>query len=241
MLKKLCSLVIAAGITFSPGALFTNETKVNRPVLEQATERPSKKNLEERVKKETNNPLNPKKEYKYNPKDFEKYQSWIKQCINHSKNKNFCLIIDKAAHEMDIYQNGKKITTYPIELGFNPYDDKQVEGDGCTPEGIYEIKGVKNRSQFHKALCVDYPNAQDRREFNQLKKERIITKDDAIGGGIQIHGLGSEKEVDQRDWTLGCIALSNKNIDELFDLTRPSKNRKKIKTAIVKYGTRKNY
>jgi murein L,D-transpeptidase YafK len=199
-----------------------------------------------------NNPLNLKDRYNYNSTDLEKNLSQIDRCIKQSQNNNSCLIVDKAAHEMSLYQNQKKIASYPVELGLNHYKDKRMLGDNCTPEGIYNIKFVHKNSAFYKALYLNYPHQEDRKEFKQLKKESQISKKAKIGGNIEIHGSGAEKESDQQDWTVGCIALPNSNIDSLYqklglenyetmnkkELTELTK---RIKVCIVKYGTKTEY
>lgn len=248
-LAAISSLVIPFSITADEPA---GEMHFERGIISVVKKQKHQSILEEKVKETFNNPLGLKDRYKYSHDGLEKYRSWIEQCLSHSQNGNFCLVIDKAAHEMDVYQNQKKMATYPIELGLNPYDDKKRLGDNCTPEGIYKIRHALKNSAFYKALYLDYPNTRDIKEFNQLKKEGIIPQKARIGGNIEIHGSGAEKEEERFDWTMGCIALSNKNIDSLYQIlglgnhrTMPKKElegiAKKMKTCIVKYGARTEY
>ena len=194
------------------------------------------------------NAIGLQKEYKYTSEDMKKFRSWIEQCVEYSKDGKFCLVVDKASHEMNVYENGEKIETYPVELGLNPYDDKKMLGDNSTPEGIYKIRRVVKASVFYKALYVDYPNAQDKREFRQWKMKGMVPQKARIGGNIEIHGSGADKE----DWTLGCIALSNSNIDDLYGVLGLENYKKMswrelkkitevIKVCIVRYGVRENY
>jgi murein L,D-transpeptidase YafK len=107
------------------------------------------------------------------------------------------------------------MNTYPISLGGNPLGHKQQEGDQRTPEGFYAIDFKNARSRFHLALRVSYPNAQDR--------ERAATKGVPPGGDIMIHGLpnglGWLGAIHRsRDWTDGCAAVTNQQIEEIWSL-----------------------
>ena len=124
------------------------------------------------------------------------------------------LVVRKGAREMDAYDAaGKLLKTYPIALGFNPIGHKQFEGDGKTPEGIYTINDRNPHSGYHKNLGISYPNAADLAYAAQQGK--------SAGGAIKIHGLrngagsiGAHHL--RRDWTHGCIAVTNPEMDELF-------------------------
>ena len=108
---------------------------------------------------------------------------------------------------------GRKLKEYHITLGFSPIGPKEREGDGRTPEGIYIIDFHKPDSAFHRALHVSYPSAQD----NARAAEAGLSP----GGDILIHGLpnglgalGSAYRL--RDWTAGCIAVTDPEIDEIY-------------------------
>ena len=124
------------------------------------------------------------------------------------------LVVRKGAREMDAFDgNGKLLKTYPVSLGFQPQGHKQFEGDGKTPEGRYTINDRNPNSGYHLNLGVSYPNASDRRHAAALGKPP--------GGDIKIHGLpnnmgklGASHLL--RDWTDGCIAVTNPEMDELF-------------------------
>jgi hypothetical protein len=179
--------------------------------------------------------------YKYNDEDLKKYNDWIKRTIAHSKRKkDFAIIVDKAAYELQLYKDGALFTTMPIELSsINTIDEKIREWDGKTPEGMYEaitVKGPKRRfkSSFYKAFLINYPNRKDKKRFNQLKKEGKIPKDITNpGGAIEIHGGGSGLGRNGNDWTIGCIAMSNEQMDQLFKYVK-----KGNKITIVRYGTK---
>ena len=169
----------------------------------------------------------------------KKYKSWIKKCKQFSKKKKNCLVVDKKARQMELYQNGKKTASYTVELGAAPLEDKTKEGDGRTPEGFYKIRFVNTWSSFYKGLRVGYPNHTDWKEFRSLKKKGKLAKYDTIGSAIEIHGSGGTTT--KSDWTAGCIALSNGDIDNLYKRLKLSgrvvkpKQLKTIRVAIVPY------
>ena len=136
-------------------------------------------------------------------------------------NKENVILINKSKYTLDVLANRKIIKEYSIELGFNPLDDKKMEGDGRTPEGIYaaSLKLSPGNTSYHKAIRINYPTTEDSLKFSKKKKNGIIPKYANIGGLIEIHGTGSgEKGNDTgSNWTLGCIALSNKDMDTLYE------------------------
>jgi len=122
----------------------------------------------------------------------------------------------KAKRQMNVYQNGKLLKTYKIALGPNPVGPKEIQGDGKTPEGVYKIDGKNPNSLYHKNLSVSYPNARDIARAKKLGK--------SPGGDIKIHGIGKTYGYlgplhALHDWTLGCIAVTNEEIDEIYART----------------------
>lgn len=123
------------------------------------------------------------------------------------------LLVYKSKREMHAFSKGKLIKTYYIALGRQPVGPKQFEGDMKTPEGIYTIHDKNPNSDWHKNLGISYPNAADIERARKLGKPP--------GGAIKIHGLGPHKGAlgklhRNRDWTFGCIAVTNEEIDELY-------------------------
>lgn len=123
------------------------------------------------------------------------------------------ILIEKQARRLTLLRNGHPLKSYHVELGGDPIGHKQHEGDGRTPEGIYAIDFKHPRSRFHLALRISYPNAEDR--------ERAQRRRAPPGGDIMIHGqpngLGLLGDfVLRRDWTDGCIAVSNAQIEEIW-------------------------
>jgi murein L,D-transpeptidase YafK len=125
------------------------------------------------------------------------------------------VIVWKKERRLELLRVGKVIKTYKIALGGSPLGPKTRQGDQKTPEGRYVIDFRNPRSQFYKSLHVSYPDAADRARARALKV--------SPGGDIFIHGLGRTfasvgKAHADRDWTLGCVAVTNEEIDEIWRL-----------------------
>lgn len=124
------------------------------------------------------------------------------------------IVINKAQRSMTVYHQNNPLKKYKIALGFEPVGPKQQQGDGKTPEGIYTIIDKNPKSMFHLSLKISYPSTED---ILNAKKLGV-----SPGGDIMIHGLSDGfqwlgKMHTQRDWTLGCIALSNDEIEEIYE------------------------
>jgi len=123
------------------------------------------------------------------------------------------LVVHKAERTLTLYWHEVRLKTYRVALGGQPLGPKTARGDGRTPEGRYTVKRRKGMTEFHGALAISYPNADD------LARARAAGV--APGGGIEIHGLhdgfewlGSAHAI--LDWTDGCIGVTNSEIDELL-------------------------
>lgn len=123
--------------------------------------------------------------------------------------------IIKSERKLVTYSKGKLLKTYKIALGKNPIGQKLKEGDGKTPEGIYEIIAKNPKSAYHLSLKISYPNSK---QIEEAKKLSIN-----LGGDIMIHGIRNGfgffgKHHSLFDWTKGCIAVSNQEIEEIYNL-----------------------
>lgn len=129
------------------------------------------------------------------------------------------LVVDKYQHRARLYQNGRLLEELEVDLGWNGLVDKVKQGDGATPEGKYTVKKKKEagETRFFRALLLDYPHWLDRREFTRAKRSGRIEAEARIGGLIEVHGEGGRG----RDWTEGCVALKNSDMQRLFDLAYP--------------------
>ena len=123
------------------------------------------------------------------------------------------LVVHKSKRTMSAYSKGKLLKTYPIALGKQSVGHKHFEGDGKTPEGKYRINDRNPNSTYHKNLGISYPNDAD--------KAYAAAQGKSPGGLIKIHGIKNGwgsigKRHLQRDWTDGCIAVTDEEIDELY-------------------------
>ncbi len=124
--------------------------------------------------------------------------------------------VDKVARTLTLLRGANVIKTYQISLGGAPAGHKSREGDGRTPEGRYTIDSKNSRSRFHLALHISYPNADD---VKSAQRRGV-----SPGGDIMIHGLPNglswlDKLHLKRDWTDGCVAVTNREMDEIWTHT----------------------
>ena len=148
---------------------------------------------------------------------FDDHGQWQKQAelgVKMSKGGKKVILVDKLAHCCMVYQSGKILRSYEIELGMNWMGDKQRKGDKATPEGIYRITQKKDgsRTTFYKALLINYPNDEDCNRFAAAKRNGSLPAKADIGGMVELHGLGGKG----LDWTDGCVALKNDDMDALY-------------------------
>ena len=137
------------------------------------------------------------------------------------------IVVEKGARRLRLYAGGEVVRVRRVVLGFAPEGDKERQGDGRTPEGEFRVCMKNERSRFYLSLGLDYPGAEDadrglgaglitraqhRRILRAAGAGRCPPWDTALGGEIFIHGGGTAS-----DWTLGCVALENDEVKELFD------------------------
>ncbi|NPD14543.1 L,D-transpeptidase family protein [Xinfangfangia sp. D13-10-4-6] len=123
------------------------------------------------------------------------------------------IVIEKAARRMTLIQGGVEVRRYDIALGFAPEGDKEREGDGRTPEGEFRIDRRNDRSAYHLSLGLDYPQPADR--------ARAAAGGYSPGGDIMIHGQPNAVPDAMKlrgDWTAGCIALTNAQMREVWQV-----------------------
>jgi murein L,D-transpeptidase YafK len=127
------------------------------------------------------------------------------------------IVILKSARSLTLLSGGKVLKTYKVALGSVPVGPKRVEGDHKTPEGDYVIDAKNSHSQFHLSLHISYPSTEDQQRARSLGQPP--------GGAIMIHGLARPFAYlgplhRQIDWTDGCIAVTNAEIEEIWKLVR---------------------
>ena len=136
------------------------------------------------------------------------------------------IVVLKSQRKLELYSAGKLVRSYKVGLGLNPIPDKEREGDRATPEGDFYIFTKNPRSAFHLSLGVSYPNIEDAERglksglitraqrdtiVRAIKRKQGPPQYTALGGLIYIHGNGASS-----DWTWGCVALENEDIEELY-------------------------
>ncbi|CAG1020227.1 hypothetical protein DOJK_00190 [Patescibacteria group bacterium] len=123
------------------------------------------------------------------------------------------ILVEKSARQLSLLAKNQVLKTYTVSLGFQPEGKKQQEGDGRTPEGVYNIDYKNPNSAYHLSLHVSYPDEND---TNNAKQRGV-----SAGGNIMIHGMkngfGQIGNLHRfKDWTAGCIAVTDKEMDEIW-------------------------
>lgn len=122
------------------------------------------------------------------------------------------IVINKSARSMYLLNDDKILEAYNVDLGFAPLGHKSVRGDGKTPEGTYLIDRRNPNSAFHLSLGISYPNAQD------VARAKAAGEDP--GGDIFIHGQPVRGKAKGSDWTAGCIAVKDKEIERIYAMVK---------------------
>ena len=120
--------------------------------------------------------------------------------------------VDKSARKMYLLHDNTVLKDYDIALGFAPQGPKQFENDGKTPEGLYFITRRNPNSRDHLSLGVSYPNETDM-AFAQAEGKKT-------GGDIFIHGKSRFRGKNRGDWTWGCIAVKDREVEDIYAMVR---------------------
>jgi murein L,D-transpeptidase YafK len=131
------------------------------------------------------------------------------------------IVISKSTYKLVVKYRGKAIRVYKATFGPNPLMNKTMEGDRNTPEGIFRIATKNPASKYDKFLGLNYPTDSSYARFNRLKANGVVPASATIGGNVGIHGIwpgGDELIKLGVGWTDGCIALMNKDVEDLFTL-----------------------
>jgi murein L,D-transpeptidase YafK len=136
------------------------------------------------------------------------------------------ITVIKSRRRLMLYSGNNLLRTYTVGLGFSPLGDKERQGDGRTPEGSFYVCSKNDKSRYYLSLGLSYPNEEDAERglgaglISRADRDRIVSAlrrrsvppwNTRLGGEIFIHGHGSSS-----DWTLGCVALENEEMRELF-------------------------
>ena len=126
------------------------------------------------------------------------------------------VVVNKSRYTLTVYKGNLALRQFWIALGENPRGPKVMAGDKRTPEGRYRLDYKKENSNFHRAIHISYPNEQD------LVRSQALGVDP--GSMVMIHGQPNtvtNKAVQRSNWTNGCIALLDHDMDELWGLVEP--------------------
>ncbi|HXV62011.1 MAG TPA: L,D-transpeptidase [Vicinamibacteria bacterium] len=150
------------------------------------------------------------------PANLRQWREWVRTAIRESKRPGGrALVVDKRAQLAVLWVEGRPVRWLDVELGYNGLKQKLQSGDGATPEGLYRVtrkKGTKE-TRYYKALLLSYPNDADRRRFREARMNGEVSRSSSIGGLIEIHGEGGRGQ----NWTDGCVAVTNDEMDDLFE------------------------
>ena len=152
-------------------------------------------------------------------KSFSIWKEWVDKTLNESKkSRDYSIIIDKFSRKCFVYRNGLVKYEFAAELGKNWVGHKRAKGDMATPEGMYKItkKFDGSKTKYYKALLLDYPNDEDKEKFKAEIEHGSLPASSNIGGLIEIHGNGGKGI----DWTAGCIALTDTEMDIVFKVVK---------------------
>lgn len=122
------------------------------------------------------------------------------------------VVVHKSLRALELHHFDTVLTRYSVQLGFAPQGHKERLGDGRTPEGEYLVDRRNPRSAFHLSVGIDYPNETDRERARELGV--------SPGGDIFIHGRGPQNRRARGDWTAGCIAVKDREIEQIYAMVR---------------------
>jgi murein L,D-transpeptidase YafK len=130
------------------------------------------------------------------------------------------IVVFKSRFVLEVFYRRRMIRAYKAVFGPKPQENKKMEGDRCTPEGSFTIQSKNPKSKYNKFMLLNYPNDSCIAVFNRLKDNGLVPRAARIGGDIGIHGIwkGGDDMIDKKHcWTDGCVAIKNKDVDELYN------------------------
>ena len=148
----------------------------------------------------------------HDPANRQRWQRWIDETVAGG---GIAILVEKLGHRLVVVDGPRVVASFPAEFGRNGLNDKLASGDAATPEGRYKVTGLKHTSRFYKALPLNYPTAENVARFKAARKDGNV-RGRSAGGAIEIHGDGGKGT----NWTDGCVALQNADMDRLFQLVR---------------------
>lgn len=162
--------------------------------------------------------ISPAKRIYYGP-----YAPRLAERANRSIQGEIYLVVNKRKYELKVYDKEGWYATFPAVFGSKSLDDKLMQGDRKTPEGVFHIVSKRLHEKWDRIMDLDYPTPADVAKFNQRKASGQIPPSARIGDGIAIHGTWPHDDaaVDgYQMWTNGCISLKNEDMDELYSIAQ---------------------
>ncbi|HSM51515.1 MAG TPA: L,D-transpeptidase [Thermoanaerobaculia bacterium] len=153
------------------------------------------------------------------PRNLALWRSWVADTVARSRHDGgHAIVVDKLKRKLHLYRSGSRIATLNAELGAKGLRQKMHSGDQATPEGRYRVVEMRSgrKTIYYKALLIDYPNDADRARHAFAKRTGQAPLRSHPGNLIEIHGDGGQG----RDWTDGCVALTNPDMDFVFARSR---------------------
>ena len=147
------------------------------------------------------------------------WNAWIRETVETSRRTDRpAIVVVKELNELILYRGGREVRRFEADMGSNSLARKIRQGDNATPEGRYRVIQKKDlgQSRYHRALLLDYPTDEDRARLREAIAAGRVPPESRPGGAIEIHGEGGRGS----DWTEGCVALSNADMDRLFGAVR---------------------
>lgn len=144
------------------------------------------------------------------------WRHWVRETLQETQETGrVVLLVDKLRRQLLVLKGEEELASYTVDLGTGGMEHKTHAGDASTPEGRYHVTEVRGPGQthWHRALMLDYPNEDDTRRFHALQRDGLVSRAGRIGSNIEIHGEGGRDQ----DWTQGCVALGNDDIDALVE------------------------
>ncbi len=166
----------------------------------------------------------PLPEYQEQQTQLTPEQQYVAQVLTENgydihRDKPTVIVVHKLSRKLTCYRGLTPLKTFPVVLGTNPRNDKLCQGDACTPEGVYRVRAKYPHPRWDSFIWLDYPNTKNWLKFSRAKKAGEIPPEADIGGEVGIHGTEDPlRNLSGQNWTLGCISLLNKDLQEIYPL-----------------------
>jgi murein L,D-transpeptidase YafK len=152
---------------------------------------------------------------------YKNYRYSLSELIrsDHADADGISILIDKSEYKLYVRIDTVVLKEYPVVFGKKENNDKLMQGDKCTPEGHFKIISKYPHKSWSKFIWLNYPNEESWKKHNEAIIAGKIPKDADIGGEVGIHGVpkGMDYLIDAGyNWTLGCISMKNRDVDEIY-------------------------